>query len=278
MAGCRLCTRLGRWCYDYGLAKIPSFSGSLAIVYLLVLSGLFRQNLLFALSLAQIGISLVLRPTSILVFSTTLAIGLILAHRLSFHRSFRLTCVLLTAAVIAGNLAILQSDGLAKAFYSIEPSVKEDLLEGHSNNDFRLGVLKAARDEMGQQSLLIGKAFSGDVGVDPLIYLPWVHEDEELTIHSDFVIMMLQGGLIGYGLLAALFVGMALLCAKAARIAQLARDSSSESVFDALQLMNVTFILFISPQPTIQFSNTRCLISYRTAGDFSGATVCGDGN
>jgi hypothetical protein len=55
--------------------------------------------------------------------------------------------------------------------------------------------------------------------------------------------------LIGYRLFARLFVGMALLCAKAARLAHAARDGSSETLFDALQAMNVVFMLSISGNP-----------------------------
>ena len=119
-------------------------------------------------------------------------------------------------------------------------------------------MLSAARDEMAQHSLLVGKAFTGAVTVDPLLYMPelpgqvrsgW---DTSVAIHSDFVIMIMQGGLIGYGLFASLFVGMALLCAKAARLAHAARDGSSETLFDALQAMNVVFMLCISGNPMMQ--------------------------
>ena len=145
---------------------------------------------------------------------------------------------------------------MAEAFYSIEPSVKEDL-GGESDNDFRLGVISAARDEMAQHSLLVGQAFTGEVTVNALPYLPWLSNDRRETasnenIHSDFLIMIVQGGLIGYGLFASLFVGMALLCAKAARLAHAARDGSSEALFDALQAMNVAFMLCISGNPMLR--------------------------
>jgi hypothetical protein len=160
----------------------------------------------------------------------------------------RLACVVLTVGIVVANLAVLESDDVAEALYSIEPSVKEDV-GGDSNTGFRLGILSAARDEMAQHSLLVGKALTGGIAVDPLLYLPYLANCERASIHSDFVIMIVQGGLIGYGLFASLFVGMALLCAKAARLAHAARDGSSETLLDALQAMNVAFMLCISSNP-----------------------------
>lgn len=109
---------------------------------------------------------------------------------------------------------------------------------------------------MDQLPLLVGKAFSGDVSVDPAKYVSRVEWQNETATrippHSDFVIMIMQGGLIGYGLFAGLFVGMALMCAKAARLARAARDGTSETLFDALHAMNVVFMLCISGDPMLQ--------------------------
>jgi hypothetical protein len=63
--------------------------------------------------------------------------------------------------------------------------------------------------------------------------------------------MIQQGGLIGYGLFAGLLLGMAHMCARAARLAHAASDGTSETLFDALQAMNVMFMLMISGNPTL---------------------------
>jgi hypothetical protein len=72
-----------------------------------------------------------------------------------------------------------------------------------------------------------------------------------MPIHSDFIIMIVEGGLIGYGLFSSLFIGMALLCGKAARLAHAPRDDTSKTVFDALQAMNLVFMLYISGNPVL---------------------------
>ncbi len=154
--------------------------------------------------------------------------------------------------VAAQNLAVLESKSFADAIYSIEPLVKSQTLEAQDNNEFRLNVLAAARDEMAQHSLLVGKAFIGDVAIDPLVHLPWVHDVTMLTIHSDFAIMIVQGGLIGYALFVTLFVGMAWLCSKGARLAARRGDRCSATVFDALLAMNAVFMLYISANPMLQ--------------------------
>jgi hypothetical protein len=240
---------------DNGWFEAPSKSSGLVIVFFMLLCGLFRRNLLLVLSVALIGVSELMAPTSTLAFLMMFAAAVIVLHRLRFRRFLRLACVLVAAGILVANLAILESSVVADAFYSIEPSVKEDV-GGESDNDFRLGIISAARDEMSQHSLLVGTAFTGGITVDPMPYVAWLSDygrqtAANYTIHSDFIIMVVQAGLIGYGLFAGLFVGMALLCAKAARLAHGARDRSSETLFDALQAMNVAFMLCISGNPML---------------------------
>jgi hypothetical protein len=242
----------------YGWLLAPLINGTIVLVFVLILSGLFRRNRLFFLSLALIGLDEVLRPTSTLAFGTLFAIAVIALHRLGLHRGLRRSCMLLVITILVTNLAILESEDFADAIYSIEPLIKQDTLDGSSNNEFRLGVLAAARYEMSQYSLLIGKAFTGDVAVNAHFYLPWVEGEDKTAIHSDFIIMIVQGGIIGYGLFASLFLGMASLCTRAAQLAHAARDRNSETLFDGLQAMNVAFMLYISPQPSMQV--TQCVL------------------
>jgi hypothetical protein len=242
------------WVEDYAIMP-PSKAGGVVIVFFMLLCGLFRRNLLLLLSVALVGFSELLEPGSTLAFLTMFAVAVILLHRLRFRRFLRLACVVAAAGIIVANLATLESNDVAEALYSIEPSVK-DIVGGVTGNEFRLGVISGARDEMARHSLLVGKAFIGELTVDALPYVPSLSDDRRDTvtlanIHSDFIIMIVQGGLIGYGLFASLFVGMALLCAKGARLAHAARDGSSERLFDALQAMNVAFMLCVSGNPLL---------------------------
>lgn len=244
-----------RWEDDgvyYGFLMARGHTGTIMIVNLMIVSGLFRRRKLFALSILLAGVSLVLRPTSTLVFVALFAVGLVVLDRLRFRNLLRIACAGLALAVVAENLAILESGRFADAVYSIEPLVKQQALDAQDNNEFRLGVLAAARDEMQQHSLLVGKAFIGDVAVPSLVRLPWVPEAPMLTIHSDYVIMIVQGGLVGYALFVAFFIGTVWLCGRGAKLAHRARDRGSEVVFDALQAMNAVFMLYIAANPMMQ--------------------------
>jgi hypothetical protein len=231
----------------------PSKSSGMVIVFFMLLCGLFRRNLLLILSVALVGVSELLAPTSTLAFLTMFAAGVIVLHRLRFGRFLRLACVIVAVGIIIANLAIFESSDIADALYSIEPSVKEDL-GSESDSDFRLAVLSAARDESARHSMLVGQAFTGELTVNTLPYLPSLSDDKRdiasnQNIHSDFAILIVQGGLIGYALFTSVFVGMALLCAKAAQLAHAARDRNSETLFDALQAMNIAFMLCVSGNP-----------------------------
>jgi hypothetical protein len=146
-------------------------SGATMLVYFMILSGLFRRNLLLALSIALIGLSMVLRPTSTGGFAAIFAIALIVLYRLQYRRLFRLLCIVAAGVMFLGQLAVLESEEVAQAAFSIEPLLKENAMASHSNNEFRLGIISAVRDEMAEQSILVGKVFSGNVNIDARKYL-----------------------------------------------------------------------------------------------------------
>jgi hypothetical protein len=234
--------------------------GAFVIVYMMILCGLFRRTNLLVLSISLVFLSLLLRPSSTLAFTAAFAIGVITLHRLRLRSLVRCTCMVMVLAILAENMAVVESKSFADAIYAIEPLIKEQTLAAEDNNRFRLGVLEAARDEIQQESMLVGKAFIGAVGVPALVRLPWVQDETMLTIHSDFVIMIVQGGLIGYALFAALFIGMAWLCSRGAKLAGRAGDRGSETLFDALQAMNVIFMLWCSGNPMMQLP--QCALPY----------------
>ncbi|MBV9247852.1 MAG: hypothetical protein JO227_01205, partial [Acetobacteraceae bacterium] len=149
----------------YGWLQGRGHEGTLMIVNLMVLAGLFRRRALLALSILLGGLSLLLRPTSTLVFASAFAAGVITLDRLRLRKFVRLACMVLALTVVAENLAVLESESLTNALYSIEPLVKERALDADDNNEFRLGVLAAARDEITRNSRLVGKAFIGNVAV-----------------------------------------------------------------------------------------------------------------
>jgi hypothetical protein len=225
------------------------------LVNFMILCALFRRNRLLVLSIALIGLNLLLRPSSTIAFSAIFAIAFIVFHRLPYQRLLRTTSVLAAGIILAANFAILMNKDVAEALYSIEPWMKEDALGAISDNLFRLGVIHAAHDEIFKESLLVGKFFSGDINVNANDYIPYVNgyymSAGSEPIHSDYILMLQQGGLIGYALFASFFVGVARLCARAARLAHAAGDDTSETLFDALQAIYINFMLCISANPVL---------------------------
>jgi hypothetical protein len=234
----------------YDWFAVPHASASILLVYLMILAGLYRRRLLLALSVALVGLSLALRPSSTLASSALVAALIIMAHRLQLRRLLRRAGLIGTCAILAANLAVLESGDLAQTFYSIEPLVKQETLDAFSNNQTRLALISAARHDLAQHSWLIGKAFTGKVTVDTAEYLPWMPV-AEMPVHSDFIIMVMEGGLVGYAVFASLFIGIALLCARGARLSREAGDLDAETLFDALQAITLIFMLCISGNPTM---------------------------
>jgi hypothetical protein len=241
---------------DFGWVFVPQ--GSIVLVDFVILSGLLRRRLLLFCSLGLVGLSLALRPSSELVFTTVFAAAAIVSHRLRLQRLYRAGCILTASLIFVANLAVLESGDIAQALYSVEPVVKQEALAGYSNSETRLGLISAARDEMARHSLLVGKALTGNVTVDTSVYLPYA-EQSVMPIHSDFIIMIVEGGLIGYGVFAALFLGILLACSKGARLARVAGDSGSEVLLDALQALVIIFMLYMSGNPTMLLAQVTVL-------------------
>lgn len=235
---------------DVGFAYAP--------VCFMILCGLFRRKVLLILAVALVGLSLILRISSTTGFIALFAIIVIAFYRLNYRRLVRVACVLLAGTIIVANLALFMNKDLEDELYSIEPLMKQDVLEATSNNQFRLGIINAARDEMAERSIWTGKFFAGDVDVYPQKYLPWV--EGPAPIHSEYVVIIQQGGLMGYGLLTGLFVGVALFWAKAARFAHAAGDAASETLFDSAQAINITYMLCLGGNPA--FDDPKTTLHY----------------
>lgn len=234
---------------DFDLA--PSHERTFLLVFFLVLVGMRRKAVASSLALALILASLALRPSSTLAFASTLAILGILAFRWRRLRLLRGICHLTIVFLILGNLAMFGSAEVADAIFSVEPYMKEDVLDSQSNNAFRLGILEALRDTMASNSILIGKGFLGGVDVSTEKYLTW-NEDSQEPIHCDFLIVLDQGGLIGYALFSSLFVGLALLCGRAAARASAAGMAAEALLFHAVLVFDAVFVLYISFNPIMQ--------------------------
>jgi hypothetical protein len=228
----------------------PSHERTFIILFLMVLSGFGGSARWFVASLVLVAASEALRPSSTLALGSGVVLLSVLLYRAGYKRLMQGLAVAVMAGLIVVNLGVILSESFAERVYSIEPLVKVDLLGGISNNDFRLGVLSALREEMRTRPMLYGNGFAGDINPSVSDYLPWF--GDEAPIHDDFLIMYSQGGLIGYALFAATFLGFAALCARSARLAERSGRAVFAQLFDSILVADLVFVLYISFNPILQ--------------------------
>ena len=160
-------------------------------------------------------VALLMRPTS------TLAIALMICIPLSLMLKFRalgLSRIIVNGALLFAGLlpfAIYYfPDSIGSVLTAFEETIKADYLSGHSNNALRLAILTEALRAFENSSILIGNGMNGNTNAFiGNVYPDWPElgpgNEGFASIHSDFVIMLTQGGLIGYGIFLAMlyFVG-----------------------------------------------------------------------
>jgi hypothetical protein len=179
---------------------------SIVVVLAIALSILLRYHALSVVLLLLAGAALIFRPTSTLVFA------LFICAPLTFALRRRLVGVAHTVAMAILILVIVTPlifyvffDEMSAIVTAAESYVKVDLLAGRSNTDFRLAVLRLALASL-DNSLVYGLALNGETAVLLARDFAWwreVSQDGFAAIHSDFVVVLTQAGLVGYSLFAA---------------------------------------------------------------------------
>jgi hypothetical protein len=149
-------------------------------------------------------------------------------------------------------------DDISLLIQEIESYIKENLLGGQSNTAFRLTILKYAFQEL-DQSFLFGDRLSGKTTV--LLareYAWWLEETRGggmATIHSDFVIVLTQAGIVGYMLFVWFFYSMLSI-----RLRMVAAGTSYGEDFRTLIALSivalVTLIVDCSVNPFLQVFQT----------------------
>ena len=238
-----------------GVTVYPSLEQTFTFCFAMLLAGFARRYVLLTLVTVGAIASLALRPTSTLFIGIALAMAAIVAYRMGSRRLLRFSMISSIILMLLANLGILASADFARLVYSSEPYVKQSVLNSRTDNEFRLGVIDALRSETEDSSIIFGKYFTGNVNPIVTDVLPWwfnESQSNDAPIHSDFLIMLSQGGLVGYLLFAVLLLGFARLCTKGARLSARVGDAALERFFDAALVMEVIFCFYIMFNPILQ--------------------------
>jgi hypothetical protein len=180
------------------------FGKSIVSVLGLCLAILLRRTLFVFLFAGVTALALIVRPSS------TLVLGIITCIPLAFLLQIRAIGL---SRVLANTVLILVAlspfalyvffDQLREFISAAESAVKGDVLGGRSNAEFRLVVVNKALHQLEGTSFWYGNGLDGNTTVFVGQDIPsWFAVDAHglATIHSDFVIVLSQAGLVGYSL------------------------------------------------------------------------------
>lgn len=220
-----------------------------------------------ALFVAVITIAaLILRPVSTLVLTLIVCLPIAIALRRRVT-GLRPVPVLLSRAIAMTTLLLVVSiplllyfffDDIATLISNFESYLKSDLMGAQSNMAFRLVILKYAFTVFDSTSLWYGSALAGNQTVS-LALIPgwdwWFFNNRagEATIHSDFVIVLVLTGLLGYTLFSVAFY-----LVLQNRFRELNRRSAPQSavVLQSISIIAVVALLiFCSDEPYLSYYN-----------------------
>jgi hypothetical protein len=144
-------------------------------------------------------------------------------------------------------------DSIANVIADSEAYVKEGLLEGHSNTDFRLEIFRLALRSL-DNSLLFGQALSGNANVDLGSEFRWWHQivpDGTALIHSDWLVIVSQAGAVGATLFFLMFASILKLRLRALAAVRTETPSAASALLSLSIVGCVAFFLYSSFNPVL---------------------------
>jgi len=257
----RWALRLFTWCLFLLIgASLAAFVGGdlvshqsmMIIIMAFAIGAVTRQKTLMAAALLSIAIYSLLRPSSTVIVATAVVILFSLVHRAKFIRAYYAGIIGAVFAITALNFAAMVDPNLLVPILEVERFLKTEILGTYTNADFRLGAIRGASYEFSQGSFLFGKFFSGSINAPEMdFYLPW-WGDYEAPIHSDFSIILLHGGALGFTLFAGWLFGICLMFRNGAQLAALAGTPDIKRFFESALLCCLVVAIFISFNPVLQ--------------------------
>lgn len=227
-------------------------AGSMMVALLaLLIVGFSGHRRLMAAMLVVNAAYLVLWPSSTALVAVAAMAAFWTLRALGHVALFRNGVQLAVAAILALNLAAMVRPEVLAPLMQTETTLSGGIGQ-HSNSEFRLGVIRAASHDYLQTSLWIGRGFTGTINATNVpAYLPWWHR-YEAEIHSDIAIMIQQGGLVGFLLIAAWWIGILRLLVHGARRATAAGQLDVAAVLDATLLGVLVVAVYASFNAIVQ--------------------------
>lgn len=168
----------------------------------LVALGRARLRTILATILLSIG-CLALRPSSSFILGIAVCLPISLLLRFRRYRVAEYLCYAVILIAMLVPFLLYFSADLRQWVYTVETLVKVNMFNSLPNTQFRLVIMELAIDKFIASSWLFGELFSGPTNVFIAGNLPYWLDNVSAgvaAIHSDYVILVLQGGLIAYTL------------------------------------------------------------------------------
>jgi hypothetical protein len=192
-------------------AVFPPASGTLQLKITAVLIGIYLTTLARdrKLTIALYAVLVcfeILRPTSTALFCLAMCIPLIFLISTARYKMAEFSCYVLLIVLAIFPFLIYGSESVSNFVTGVEGFVKADALGGLSNTQTRLEVLRLAFERWESSSLFFGEMFSG--GTTVFLGSWWLSFTKTglIAIHSDYIIILVEGGLIGYAAFNLMFV------------------------------------------------------------------------
>lgn len=230
--------------WSLGIAVVSPASMLGALLVFAVACLMRRPQAALTLFLVNV-IYLWLNPSSTGLVALLTILGWAALHGLGLRKAFRLGVWGAVVAILALNMvSMLSPEALAPAM-DAERSLSGQVNQ-RSNSEFRLGVIRAASHDYLKSSIWFGKFFTGTINATNVPhYLPW-WDKEEAAIHSDFAIMILQGGVVGFVLISAWLLGIFQMLHQGTHRAEAAGDLDTARFLDATLLCGLVVAIFAS--------------------------------
>ena len=237
---------------------------SIICVLALCLSILTGRGILTIFLAVVTAAALLMRPVSTLVLALAccLPIAFALRPRVSYPRPVPVLisrAIAMTALFVAITIPLLlyfDFDDVSSAIDFGERYLKSDVIGGQSNMQFRLAILRYAFAQFDNTSFWYGSALNGNHTISLALLPGWdwwwnVQSSGEATIHSDFVVVLLLTGIVGYTIFS-----IAFYLVLRDRFRQLARRDlrGGAVVLQAASVIGaVALIIYCSDQPWLSY-------------------------